>query len=368
MGAREVAYNGGMSYDGNYGMSDAARLGAINADLAVSATNWQAEFEGGGKEPIVAFSELLLRGGKRIRGMLAQQSYYAHGGRDEKVAMTAARAFEFIQAYLLILDDIADRSDMRRGGLSAHKLIERHAINEAMKGDAAHYGTTQAMNAAVAGMHKATTELLDLAIDPAIICRAIHSLHDNLAVTIDGQMNDIFNEVSRVVPSEAAIEHVLTRKSAYYTILSPLELGACLAGVDGLSGALRDYSIHTGCAFQITDDTIGTFGDKNQTGKGTNDDIHEGKMTLLVQYALTHADDTQKQILEKTLGDITASDQECDAVRDILLQTGAKEYADSRSLWHEQQALAALDNETTVEPAFAAFLRELTEYVTKRQS
>lgn len=349
-------------------MSDAARLGAINADLAVCATNWQTEFEGGGKEPIVAFCDVLLRGGKRIRGMLAQQSYYAHGGRDEKVAMTAARVFEFIQAYLLILDDIADRSDMRRGGLSAHKLLEKHANDESMKGDNAHYGTTQAMNAAVAGMHKATTELLDLDIDPAIIRRAIHSLHDNLAVTIDGQMNDIFNEVSRAIPSEDAIEHVLTRKSAYYTILSPLELGACLAGLDGLSQPLRDYSIHTGCAFQITDDTIGTFGDKDKTGKGTNDDIHEGKMTLLVQYALTHANPAQKRVLELTLGNIHATDEECDAVRQVLIETGAKEHADSRSLWHERQAFAALDGESVIEPGFNVFLRELTEYVTKRQS
>lgn len=357
-----------MSYDGHFSVSDTNRREAINADLAACAANWQNEFEGGGKEPIAAFCEILLRGGKRIRGMLAMQSYYAHGGRDETVAITAARVFEFIQAYLLILDDIADRSDMRRGGLSAHKLIERHATDEAMRGNAAHYGTTQAMNAAVAGMHKATMELLDLDIDPAIIRRAIHSLHDNLAVTIDGQMNDIFNEVSRSVPTEEAIEHVLTRKSAYYTILSPLELGACLAGLDGLSDSLRTYAIHTGCAFQITDDTIGTFGDKTKTGKGTNDDIHEGKMTLLVQYALTHADDEQKRILEKTLGDITASDEACDEVRQILLLTGAKDYADSRSLWHEQQAFAALNSESTVEPAFTTFLRELTEYVTKRQS
>lgn len=357
-----------MSYDGQYGVSDTARLGAINADLAACVLKWQAEFEGGGREPIAAFCDVLLRGGKRIRGMLAQQSYYAHGGRDENVALTAARVFEFIQAYLLILDDIADRSDMRRGGLSAHKLLEKHASEEAMKGDNAHYGTTQAMNAAVAGMHKATTELLDLDIDPAIIRRAIHSLHDNLAVTIDGQMNDIFNEVSRDIPSEDAIEHVLTRKSAYYTILSPLELGACLAGIDGLSQSLRDYSIHTGCAFQITDDTIGTFGDKDKTGKGTNDDIHEGKMTLLVQYALTHADLSQKTVLETTLGDIYATDEACDAVRQVLVATGAKEYANSRSLWHEQQAFAALDGESIVEPAFNTFLRELTEYVTKRQS
>lgn len=357
-----------MSYNGYFGVSDPARLEVLNADLEKTAAIWQTEFEGGGKEPIAAFCEILLRGGKRLRGMLAQQSYYAHGGRDETVAMTAARVFEFIQAYLLILDDIADRSDMRRGGLSAHKLLEKHAGDEDMKGDNAHYGTTQAMNAAVAGMHKATTELLDLAIDPAIISRAIHSLHDNLAVTIDGQMNDIFNEVSRNVPTEQAIEHVLTRKSAYYTILSPLELGACLAGVNGLSQQLCDYAIHTGCAFQITDDTIGTFGDKTQTGKGTNDDIYEGKMTLLMQYALTHADVAQKEILETTVGNSAATDQQCDIIRGILLQTGAKDYADTRSAWHEEEAIAALDDESTVEPAFNEFLRELTDYVTKRQS
>ncbi len=357
-----------MTFDGHFSVSDVTRLGAINTDLEATATNWQSEFEGGGKQPIAAFCEVLLRGGKRLRGMLAMQSYYAHGGRDEKVAIVAARVFEFVQAYLLILDDIADRSETRRGGLSAHKLLESYALNEAMKGDPVHYGTVQAMNAAVAGMHKATTELLALDIDSSITRRAMRSLHDNLAVTIDGQMNDIFNEVSREIPNQQAIEHVLTRKSAYYTILSPLELGACLAGADGLDSSLRTYSIHTGCAFQITDDTIGTFGDKDQTGKGTNDDIHEGKMTLLIQYALTHASPAQKDILEATLGDSTAPDDVCSAVRQILLDTGAKDYAASRSLWHEQEALKALDIASGIDSAFIDFLRELTDYVTKRKS
>ncbi|MEO5950754.1 MAG: polyprenyl synthetase family protein [Candidatus Saccharimonadales bacterium] len=357
-----------MTYDGYFSVSDAQLRTAIDQDLAECATVWQAEFEGGSREPVAAFCNILLRGGKRLRGMLAMQSYYAHGGRDEHVAIVAARVFEFVQTYLLILDDIADRSDMRRGGLSAHKLLETYAVNADLKNDHEHYGATQAMNAAVAGMHKATAEILDLDIDSGIVRRALLSLHHNLAVTIDGQMNDIYNEVSRDIPTEDAIERVLTRKSAYYTILSPLELGACLAGKDGLSEPLHDYSIHTGCAFQITDDTIGSFGNKDQTGKGTNDDIHEGKMTLLVQYALKKGDNVQKSVLEATLGNCDASDADCDKVRDVLIATGAKDYAETRSSWHKDEAFTALDRAEDIDHTFIVFLHQLTDYITKRQS
>lgn len=340
----------------------------IDQDLDRFITTWRQTYDNGSVAAIDGYCQILLRGGKRLRGILAMQSYYAHGGTDEAVALGAARVLELVQAYLLVLDDVFDRSDTRRGGLSAHRLIEATAAAAGMRGDTAHYGEAQAINAAQGGLHKAAFELLQLPVSDDIIRRALTSLHRNIEITSIGQMNDIYNEATSEILDEVSIERVLTQKSAYYTFVNPLELGVCLAGVSALDESLYNYALHTGCAFQITDDLIGTFGTGEQTGKSTNDDIREGKMTLIAQYALAHADDGLRETLRAILGNIKASDSECDQARRIMQTTGAQKYATERAEWYATQAHVALKPQTTLDPKFISFLGELIEFVTARQS
>src|ERR1044071_7300148 len=67
-----------------------------------------------------AFLDILSRGGKRIRGALVMLGYEMSGGTNTKMIIQAARATEMLHAYVLMLDDIQDRSSMRRGGPTAH--------------------------------------------------------------------------------------------------------------------------------------------------------------------------------------------------------------------------------------------------------
>jgi geranylgeranyl diphosphate synthase type I len=351
-----------------YVISDQTLVETINQGLKRGGRDWQNDNTIGSPEPIDAFCDVMLRGGKRLRGQLAMQSYYAHGGRDNDVALGAARIFEIIQTSLLIVDDIADRSSLRRGGPSAHSRITAYAKTHNMKGDAAHYGLTQTMNVAYAGLHKATVELLNLPVSADVARRACRRFHENIATTINGQIDDIYNEMSNETLSEEAIESVLIRKSAYYTILSPIELGASLAGVAELPAGLREYAIHTGCAFQIADDIISTFGREDETGKGHNDDIREGKMTLLAHFGLTHADARQKKRLQTILGKADASGSECDEVRTILQAVGALQYARERSRSHEEKALASLQTTVAIDQNFKTHLAELTAYVVNRHT
>ena len=351
------------------GLADVAKAKAlIDDDLAAYAKQWQESADAGSRMAIEAYCQILLRGGKRLRGVLAMQSYYAHGGTDGTVALGAARALELIQAYLLVLDDIADRSDTRRGGPSAHRLAETMSRAANMHGDMTHYATMQVMNAAQSAAHKAALELLALPVNDTVARASLQSLHQNIEITSIGQMNDIYNEATNETLDESAIERVLTQKSAYYTFINPLELGACLAGQEGLDQTVRDYALHAGCAFQIADDIIGTFGNEMTTGKGANDDIREGKMTLIAQYGLAHTDDARRDTLRATMGNQQATDDECDQVRQILTASGAYSYATERRDWHADQARQALTEPTSFDPLFGQFLNELVTYVTTRQA
>lgn len=351
----------------SYEILDEILAAQINADLERLVRGWKQEKSIGNSEPIDAFCDVLLRGGKRLRGVLAMQSYQAHGGKNEAAAIGAARVFEIIQTSLLVVDDIADRSALRRGGPSAHKRIEAYAKANGLKGDAQHYGQAQGMNVAYAGLHKATTELLELPVSSETTNRASVRFHENILMTINGQIDDIYNEAAPEVPDEAAVERVLAHKTPYYTILGPLELGAQLAGKE-LSESLREYSLHAGIAYQIADDIISTFGAEAETGKGSNDDIREGKMTLLAYFALHHANNEQKDVLEQTLGSEKASQEACDEVRNIFERTGALDFAKDRQLFHEKRALDALKQDAESPRDFVAYLQELAEYLVNRRS
>ena len=341
---------------------------AIDTDLGDFVSSWAASFNDIERQPIEAFCELLLRGGKRLRGILAMQSYYAHGGDSPTVALGAARVSEIGQTYLLLIDDIQDKSDIRRGGPSAHRLLGRQALaSTLMHGDLDHYGEAQAINAALAGMHRADTELLNLPAPPDAVLTALRQMHLRAETTAAGQMKDIYNQASNSTPSIEDIEDVLTKKTAYYTFVAPLELGATLAGRYGLDPELLEYATTIGCAYQIADDLIGTFGDEASTGKSHNDDIREGKMTLLTQHALSCANDVQRKVLERVLGNNQSDDTACDEVRSIMIQTGARHYCEERLTHYREAAHVALEQaKVSHDPHFITFLDQVISYASKR--
>lgn len=347
-------------------MSDKELAAAIQTDLESFAGKWGQNETIGNEEPTTAFCDVLLRGGKRLRGVLAMRSYYAHGGTNDKVALGAARIFEIIQASLLIVDDIADRSRLRRGGPSAHVMLQDVAKRQNLKGDALRYGEVQAMNIAYAGPPQSVIELLDLPVEAETARRAARYLNQNIIVTIHGQIDDVFNEVTREDLSEESVESVLKRKTARYTFVSPLELGAHLAGAQGISTELAEYADHAGCAYQIADDIISTFSEV--TGKGDDDDIREGKITLLALHALKNASARQQGTLRAVLGNSEATHEQCDEVRSIFTQTGALDYAKSRQEFHETAARNALSRDKTTNADFIQYLEKLTDRLVGRTS
>lgn len=263
--------------------------------------------------------EFLNRGGKRVRGALAMESYYLHGGTDKKVAIGAACVVELVQAYLLIVDDIQDQSVMRRGGQAVHVQLAA--------GNSAHYGVAQGLNAQMLASHKAMSQLLQLPVEPMFKLRAAELLSYDVGVTIVGQINDIYNQTTGFNSSDKAIIATMTWKTAYYTFVSPLELGACLAGANGLSRRLKRYAINAGIAFQISDDVLGVFGETFEVGKSWDDDIREGKATLMTHFAFSNASPSQQKTLRQVLGNAAATEAECTKVRTVLEQTGALAHA-----------------------------------------
>ncbi|RYF28786.1 MAG: hypothetical protein EOO17_03955 [Chloroflexi bacterium] len=177
-----------------------AHKSVIDADLTKFSHEWRNEWSGrytsASLDVLDSLLTLVNRGGKRVRGALAMESYYLHGGTRKEVAVGAARVIELVQAYLLIMDDIADNSDMRRGGLSTHMYLQKLHAESGLLGNGTHYGASQAMNAAMLASHRAMSEMATLPAPDSAKTRAAELLNQDIGVTLVGQINDIYNEAA----------------------------------------------------------------------------------------------------------------------------------------------------------------------------
>lgn len=293
---------------------------------------------------IDAYLEVLGRGGKRIRGALVMQGYEMCGGKDHKMILQAARAIEMIHAYILIIDDINDHSLTRRGGKAAHAIVADYYNTKELGHDSQHFGESIAMNAALSGNHAAQMVMANLSVDESLKLAAINILNRGMLITVHGQFNDIFNEVSGSA-SEDDVNKVTKWKTAHYTFLNPLHIGMILAGADcHATDAITPYAMHVGQAFQIVDDILGTFGSEFETGKSPMDDTREGKRTLLSVYALEHAKPADKNFLVQMLGNQNLTKAEFKRCQEIILSTGALDYSRKQADKHIQAAIQALDD------------------------
>lgn len=315
------------------------------------------------------FLDILGRGGKRIRGALVCLGYEMSGGKDTRMILQAARALEMIQAYILIIDDIQDRSLVRRGGPSAHVLLADYHRRHELSGDANHFGLALALNAALGGAHAAQMILANLPASEENRLKVISIVNRTMLVTAHGQTNDILSEF---VPGadENVVERVLEWKTAHYSFLNPLHVGMVLAGAGCQdTDAITDYAVHTGKAFQITDDIIGMFGDEQEIGKSQMDDIKEGKRTVLTIHALNHAPYRDKKFLLKQLGNAQLTRTDFERCKEIVMNSGSLDYAKQRAEQEVVIALKALDAEQDRwSESGVQSLRGLAEYILTRHS
>ena len=101
---------------------------------------------------------------------------------------------------------------------------------------------------------------------------------------------------------EYIIEHNLINVTSSYSFLFPLQFGQAIAtGAAEISPALREFADNLGVVFQTGDDIIGLFGDPSVTGKSADGDILQGKKTIPMYLAYTHAPDSDKIRLNERL-------------------------------------------------------------------
>jgi geranylgeranyl diphosphate synthase, type I len=319
---------------------------------------------------IGSYVSLLERGGKRTRGVLAATGYEMYEGSDPCVSAAAAGVVEAMHAYLLVVDDIADASNLRRGGPTAHIQMRDYFAAQGTEGDAAKLGADIATNAALYAQHRAQTVLLSLETVPAEWrLTAAQVLNDGLARTGIGQALDLVAAYTPDITTDDILK-IATYKTAFYSFLLPLQVGAALAGApcEELERFV-DYSLYAGLAFQLRDDVIGVFGSESVTGKSCMSDIQEGKKTLLMTTALERADRVQRDVLLSALGRPDLTPAHFSRCLDIIRSTGALQEVTARIGEYAELACSAIEGGPAHwPPHHVQFLQGLARYCAARDA
>ncbi len=278
---------------------------------------------------IEVYRDITFRGGKRGRAAFSYYVYKMYGGEQDDEAMKMGLVLELVHSYILLLDDFMDRSATRRFGPTAHEMLKKYFVERGfVGGDSQHFGDSLAVTIGTMGFHMAMQQLMDLDFEKPILKALSDNLNQKIEITDHGQVSDIVNTYNPSV-TEHDVLKMLEWKTGVYTYENPIHTGAIMAGHGDQSelDRLSEYAIPAGIAFQIQDDILGIFGSPDDTGKSVMDDIREGKYTLLVHYALEKGSAQQIKILRAALGNSEINNEEYEAVKTVLVNTGSLEYS-----------------------------------------
>ena len=311
-------------------------------------------------------AEVILGGGKRLRGALLYHGYKAGGGQEEAIALKAAAGMEFIHSYLLIHDDIMDRDNLRHGVETLHARYEAFAVKHFPEKDAAHFGTSIAITLGDMVCAWGNDCIFSLDLPRERVQRATQKVQSVVHRTGVGQMRDMYIEFLGTA-TEVEILEMYKDKTAYYSLIGPLQIGLLLAGEnEEFDSVFHEYALPLGIAFQLQDDILGLYSEEQELGKTIGSDIAEGKVTLLLQKTREGLSAADQQELTRILrlGEaLTESDIAW--VRAKGEETGSKAAIEARIQAYIAKAQAVLAASSLPEDT-KQFLTGLAEYMHKR--
>ena len=292
-------------------------------------------------DPMISSVAGLMQGGKRLRPAFAYWGFRAAGGADSAEAVAAATSLEFLQACALIHDDVMDGSDTRRGLPATHRIFESLHREEQWQGSAEGFGVGAAILAGDLCLSWADELLFTSGMPHDALLRA-KNIYDVMRTELmAGQYLDLL-EQSRASADVDRIRNVIRYKSAKYTIERPLHMGAAMAcASDDIMQSLTQYGLPLGEAFQLRDDVLGVFGNPDETGKPSGDDLREGKRTALIGFTAEMSRDAD-YVLQR-LGVTTLSDDEILRMCDIITACGALDRVEELITEGREAALSALE-------------------------
>jgi farnesyl diphosphate synthase len=235
--------------------------------------------------------EYTVRDGKMTRGatvvltLLKLQKETSE--EEERVAGILGCALEILQAAFLVLDDIMDKSTMRRGKVCWHLVEEvgvANAVNDGLFLENAVFGLVR----------RCVPKDRKLAVYELI--------NKTVLRTVVGQNLDVNSEAVKDF-TEERYKAIVKSKTAFYSFWLPVALG-CVLVDPRMEEEEEDYEkgreicMLLGEYFQVQDDVLDCYAETEVLGKkGT--DIEEGKCTWLAVETMKRGNEEEKKEMKE---------------------------------------------------------------------
>lgn len=305
------------------------------------------------KSVIEPATYLLELGGKRWRPVLMLTVIDALG-KNSNDYIEFSMIPEIVHNASLIHDDIEDNSDMRRGAPAVHKK----------------FGLDIGVNLGDFMFYFPIVALLDskkLTKDTKIKMLEVYQ-REMLKLTL-GQAMDIAWHAFLVSITEITESQYMQMAFSKTGVLASMaaKLGGVLGGADDRTiEVLGNFGGSIGVAFQLQDDLLNvTEGAVAANKGGSGEDITEGKISMLVVYTLSKADEKDRRRLEEILRMHTHDRKLIDEAIKILTKYGAHEYSKKLEERIVKDAWSRLEKSLPDSDAKKT-LKSLTEFLVNR--
>jgi geranylgeranyl diphosphate synthase, type II len=303
-------------------------------------------------------TDYVTREGKGLRPTLVIATCMALGGRTED-AVRAAAALEMYHNGFLVHDDIADESTHRRGKPTLHLS---HGIGLALNaGDA--------MNLFAVDLVLSNLPTLGLARTLGLIHEILHMCRE----TVEGQAIELGWIRRNFVPvRDADYSRMSTKKTGWYTCISPCRMGAVASGetdperLDRFNEAFRLIGI----AFQIQDDVLNLVAETALYGKEALGDLLEGKRTVMMIHLFRTAKAGLRRRMQ-AINSMSRAQKTLDNALEMLeamKRQGSIDYAIALADRFAREGVKLFERDLAFieENPAKAILRQVANYVTTR--
>lgn len=259
-------------------------------------------------EPILY---ILSLGGKRLRPVLTLMSCQLFDEAFDK-AIFPALGIEVFHNFTLLHDDIMDNAPIRRGKQTVHEKWNS--------------------NVAILSGDVMLVKAYDLFLNynGVDLNKILQEFNKTATEVCEGQQYDMNFEIRDDVTEEEYIEMI--RLKTAVLLACALKIGAIAGGADDKSAdKLYDFGINVGLGFQLKDDLLDVYADKNKFGKQVGGDIISNKKTYLLIKALELASGKIKNELINWLNKETFdAEEKVKAVTEIYDRLGIKELTERK--------------------------------------
>ncbi len=269
--------------------------------------------------------EFISREGKRVRPILFCIGYLGFAKKEPKGLYRSALSLELLHDFMLVHDDIIDKSETRRGKPSMHSLFNKYLKKKKAKFN----GEDLSIIVGDVIYAMALDAFLAVKEDFSRKELALRKLISAALYTGSGEFIELLAGIKPIEKTtKTDIYKIYDYKTANYTFASPLTMGAILAGAcKKETGKLLSYGMNLGRAFQIKDDIIGTFGDIKKIGKSNLTDLSEAKKTILVWHAYNKSGKKEKTMIKNVFSRKKVGKKELIFMRNLLIKSGSLDYA-----------------------------------------